>query len=88
MQLRIGECTSTLLRVCFWGNILHPQWPLLYSLRFWGFPGLQVQRESSFNYVHSRAVVLKGYELLLLAVWEVLLVPQMTKPKLAYLFFS
>lgn len=40
-----------------------------------------------FIYFHSQAVVLKGYELLLLAGWEVLLVPQMTKPKLAYFFF-
>lgn len=38
-------------------------------------------------YFKSRAVVMKGYELLLLAMWEMLLVPQMTKPKLAYLFF-
>lgn len=40
-----------------------------------------------FIYFHSGAVVLRGYELLLLAGWEMLLVPQMTKPKLAYLFF-
>lgn len=40
-----------------------------------------------FIYFYSRAVVLKGYELFLLAGWEMLLGPEMTKPKLAYLFF-
>lgn len=42
-------------------------------------------RESNI-YLNSGAVVMKGYELLLLTIWAMLLVPQMTKPKLAYLF--
>jgi len=43
-------------------------------------------RESDTDF-SSRAAVRKGYELLLLAAWEMLLVPRITKPKLAYLFF-
>lgn len=59
---------------------------LFYFLVIYFFLTYMCTREGSV-YFNSRAVVMKGYELLLLAIWEMLLVPQMTKPKLAYLFF-
>lgn len=51
LQLRIGECTSTLIRVCVCvGKHLSPSVTpsLFYSLSFGVFPGLHVQRESGF----------------------------------------
>lgn len=67
-------------------SLLFNEPSLFYSLVTFFFLACICNKESSI-FLIFRAVVQKGYELLLLAIWEMLLAPQMTKPKLAYLFF-
>lgn len=83
MKWRIGE--GTLAHLCQ-GKDPSPSMISFVLFCTDYFLAFTCGRESNI-YLDSRAVVAEGYELLLLALWEMLLVPHMIKPKLAYLFF-
>lgn len=60
--------------------------PFLFYSLVTVFSSLYLHQKKQYIF-DLQGIVRKGYELLLLAIWIMLLAPQMTKPKLAYLFF-